>query len=98
MVANGGPHQRSRSRLKWYVLELVSFQLETTHCLNARVATVLNISPDHMDRYDRLEEYIAAKQRIFRGDGVMVVNADDRAVMAMVERDGSVAFHSRRTG
>jgi hypothetical protein len=47
--------------------------------------TVLNISPDHMDRYDSLEEYIAAKQRIFRGDGTRVVNADDPAVMAMVE-------------
>ena len=68
-----------------YVLELSSFQLETTRSLNARVATVLNISPDHMDRYAALDDYIAAKRRIFRGDGVMVVNADDPAVMAMVE-------------
>jgi len=70
-----------------YVLELSSFQLETTHSLNARVATVLNISPDHLDRYDSLDEYIAAKRRIFHGDGVMVVNADDPVVMAMVEPD-----------
>jgi UDP-N-acetylmuramoylalanine--D-glutamate ligase len=68
-----------------YVLELSSFQLETTYSLNARVATVLNISPDHMDRYDHLDDYIAAKRRIFQGDGVMVVNADDPVVMAMVE-------------
>jgi len=68
-----------------YVLELSSFQLETTHSLSARVATVLNISPDHMDRYDTLDDYIAAKRRIFRGDGAMVVNADDPAVLAMVE-------------
>ncbi|HUM91178.1 MAG TPA: UDP-N-acetylmuramoyl-L-alanine--D-glutamate ligase [Candidatus Competibacter sp.] len=68
-----------------YVLELSSFQLETTHSLNARVATVLNISPDHMDRYETLGDYIAAKRRIFRGDGTMVINADDPAVMAMVE-------------
>jgi UDP-N-acetylmuramoylalanine--D-glutamate ligase len=68
-----------------YVLELSSFQLETTHSLNARVATVLNISPDHMDRYDTLDDYIAAKRRIFRGDGAMVVNADNPAVLAMVE-------------
>ena len=68
-----------------YVLELSSFQLETTHSLHAQASTVLNISPDHMDRYDSLEEYIAAKQRIFRGDGTRVVNADDPAVMAMVE-------------
>jgi UDP-N-acetylmuramoylalanine--D-glutamate ligase len=67
------------------VLELSSFQLETTYSLNAKVATVLNISPDHLDRYNGLADYIAAKQRIFRGDGIMVVNADDPAVMAMVE-------------
>lgn len=67
-----------------YVLELSSFQLETTHTLNARVATVLNISPDHMDRYATLDTYSAAKQRIFHGDGIMVVNADDPAVMSMV--------------
>ena len=66
-----------------YVLELSSFQLETTHDLNARVATVLNISPDHMDRYRTLDDYIAAKRRVFHGDGVMVLNADDPAVMAM---------------
>jgi len=68
-----------------YVLELSSFQLETTHSLNARVATVLNISPDHMDRYATLDHYIAAKRRIFRGDGTMVINGDDPAVAAMVE-------------
>ncbi len=70
---------------EWYVLELSSFQLETTHSLNARVATVLNISPDHMDRYDALEDYIAAKRRVFHGDGALVINADDPVVMAMVE-------------
>ncbi|MCP5159031.1 MAG: UDP-N-acetylmuramoyl-L-alanine--D-glutamate ligase [Gammaproteobacteria bacterium] len=70
---------------EWYVLELSSFQLETTDSLNARVATVLNISPDHLDRYDHLDEYIAAKRRIFRGDGVIVANADDPVVMTMVE-------------
>lgn len=85
--------------LDCYVLELSSFQLETTHSLKARVATVLNISPDHLDRYDGLEEYIAAKRRIFQGDGVMVVNADDPAVMAMIELwPGSGALHPERTG
>ena len=72
-------------RPELYVLELSSFQLETTHSLNARVATVLNISPDHLDRYDSLNEYIAAKQRIFRGHGAMVMNADDPVVMTMME-------------
>jgi UDP-N-acetylmuramoylalanine--D-glutamate ligase len=68
-----------------YVLELSSFQLETTYSLNADVATVLNISPDHMDRYGSLNDYAQAKQRIFRGSGVMVLNADDTSVMAMAE-------------
>ena len=68
-----------------YVLELSSFQLETTHSLNARVATVLNISPDHMDRYPTLDDYIAAKRCVFHGDGVMVLNADDPVVMAMAK-------------
>jgi UDP-N-acetylmuramoylalanine--D-glutamate ligase len=66
-----------------YVLELSSFQLETTVSLNARAATVLNITPDHMDRYPSLAEYAAAKARIFHGDGVMLLNAEDPQVMAM---------------
>ena len=66
-----------------YVLELSSFQLETTASLNARAATVLNITADHMDRYATLDDYSAAKARIFRGDGVLVLNADDPAVLAM---------------
>jgi UDP-N-acetylmuramoylalanine--D-glutamate ligase len=68
-----------------YVLELSSFQLETVHSLNARAATVLNVSPDHMDRYDTVDAYAGAKQRIFRGDGVMVLNSDDPVVMAMAQ-------------
>ncbi|HCU53676.1 MAG TPA: UDP-N-acetylmuramoyl-L-alanine--D-glutamate ligase [Gammaproteobacteria bacterium] len=68
-----------------YVLELSSFQLECTRSLDARAATVLNISPDHMDRYETLAEYAAAKARIFRGHGLMVLNADDPQVMAMVQ-------------
>ena len=66
-----------------YVLELSSFQLETTASLNARAATVLNITADHMDRYATLDDYSAAKARIFHGDGVLVLNADDPAVLAM---------------
>ncbi|RPI12381.1 MAG: UDP-N-acetylmuramoyl-L-alanine--D-glutamate ligase, partial [Lysobacterales bacterium] len=47
-----------------YVLELSSFQLETTHSLDAVAATVLNVTPDHLDRYDSLDDYAAAKARI----------------------------------
>lgn len=68
-----------------YVLELSSFQLETTHALDAVAATVLNVSPDHLDRYRDVAEYAQAKERIYRGGGVMVVNADDAVVMAMVK-------------
>jgi UDP-N-acetylmuramoylalanine--D-glutamate ligase len=66
-----------------FVLELSSFQLERTTALNAAAATVLNISPDHLDRHRDVEEYAAAKQRIFDGNGVMVINADDARVNAM---------------
>jgi UDP-N-acetylmuramoylalanine--D-glutamate ligase len=66
-----------------WVVELSSFQLETTHHLNADAATVLNISEDHLDRYDgSLSEYAAAKSRVFKGKGVMVLNRDDDWSMA----------------
>ena len=68
-----------------YVLELSSFQLERTNLLNATAATVLNVTADHLDRHADLAEYTLEKQRIFRGDGVMVINADDALVAAMQE-------------
>ena len=61
-----------------YVLELSSFQLETTSGLRPIAATVLNISPDHMDRYESLGEYIAAKRRVLDdSDTVVIANLDD---------------------
>jgi len=60
-----------------YVLELSSFQLETTHELKAAAATVLNISPDHLDRYTDMQAYYHAKHRIYRGCNLCVVNRDD---------------------
>jgi UDP-N-acetylmuramoylalanine--D-glutamate ligase len=60
-----------------YVMELSSFQLETTDQLNAEVATCLNISEDHMDRYASMAAYHLAKHRIFRGARQVVVNRDD---------------------
>jgi UDP-N-acetylmuramoylalanine--D-glutamate ligase len=66
-----------------WVVELSSFQLETTHHLNADAATVLNISEDHLDRYaGELANYAAAKSRVFQGKGVMVLNRDDDWSMA----------------
>jgi len=66
-----------------YVLELSSFQLDSTNHMNAAVAAVLNVSPDHMDRYDSVQHYITSKQKIYQGSGVMVMNRDDHEVMAM---------------
>jgi len=66
-----------------WVLELSSFQLETTTSLNADAATVLNVSEDHMDRYPDMDAYAAAKARIYGGDGVQVVNRDDARSLAM---------------
>ncbi|ARU89690.1 UDP-N-acetylmuramoyl-L-alanine--D-glutamate ligase [Pseudomonas sp. M30-35] len=63
--------------IELYVMELSSFQLETTDQLNAEVATCLNISEDHMDRYTGLPAYHLAKHRIFRGAKQVVVNRDD---------------------
>ena len=66
-----------------WVVELSSFQLETTDNLNAAAATLLNVSEDHLDRYEgSLANYAAAKARIFRGKGVMVLNRDDDWSMA----------------
>lgn len=66
-----------------YVLELSSFQLETTFSLNAHASVVLNVSPDHMDRYSSLNDYINAKNKIYSGQGLMVINLDDEVVNAM---------------
>lgn len=62
-----------------YILELSSFQLETTENLAAEVATILNLSEDHLDRYASLEDYKKAKQRIFNGCRHVVINRDDPA-------------------
>lgn len=66
-----------------YVLELSSFQLETTHHLKCDSATVLNISEDHMDRYADMAAYAAAKARILAHTKVAVLNRDDGATLAM---------------
>jgi len=66
-----------------WVLELSSFQLETTRSLSADAATVLNITEDHLDRYRGIEEYAGAKARIFSGDGVQVLNRDDPRSLSM---------------
>ena len=61
----------------FYVLELSSFQLETTHALQADLACLLNVSEDHMDRYKDLYEYQRAKQKVYRGCKAAVCNKQD---------------------
>ena len=74
-----------------FVLELSSFQLESTHSLEPDAATVLNVTEDHLDRYAGMKEYAAAKARIFAGNGVQVLNRDDRWSMGMT-RAGRARF------
>ena len=66
-----------------FVLELSSFQLESTQSLEPHAAAVLNVTEDHLDRYDGMAEYAAAKARVFTGNGVQVLNRDDRLSLAM---------------
>ena len=66
-----------------YVLELSSFQLDTTHSLKLKAAVVLNVSADHMDRYATLDHYAASKARIFANSETAVVNADEPEVVRM---------------
>jgi UDP-N-acetylmuramoylalanine--D-glutamate ligase len=73
-----------------YVLELSSFQLETVQSLRCRAATVLNISADHLDRYDSIESYARAKQQIYSGAGVRVVNRDDPVASALAQDKGAI--------
>ncbi len=76
-----------------YVLELSSFQLETTHQLNADVCVLLNLSEDHMDRYDDKLQYLRAKQRIFFGAKHIVINADDILSQPLLAEGVKTSFY-----
>jgi len=71
-----------------WVLELSSFQLETTHTLDADAATILNITQDHLDWHGTMEAYAAAKGRIFGANTVRVLNRQDAGVMAFASKNG----------
>lgn len=72
---------------EFIVLELSSFQLETLYSMNFSVATVLNISEDHLDRYRDLLEYAYTKANIFNNCQTQVLNRDDKLVMAMARNN-----------
>ncbi|MCV6636603.1 UDP-N-acetylmuramoyl-L-alanine--D-glutamate ligase [Candidatus Albibeggiatoa sp. nov. NOAA] len=81
-----------------YILELSSFQLETTYSLKPKAAVVLNVSEDHMDRYDSFAHYTATKQRIYQSCEHVVVNADDPLVVAMLQPAQSYLSFSLHCG
>jgi UDP-N-acetylmuramoylalanine--D-glutamate ligase len=77
------------------VLEVSSFQLETIQTFRPKIAVVLNVTPDHLDRHRTLEHYVAAKERIFenqRGDDFAVLNEDDPTCRAMAARTRAQVF------
>jgi UDP-N-acetylmuramoylalanine--D-glutamate ligase len=88
-------HERTKSgRMPAvWVLELSSYQLETTWSLEPDAAAMLNLTEDHLDRYAGLSQYAAAKSRIFQGGGVQVLNRDDPRSLAMaVEGRARMSF------
>ncbi len=102
-LLEGGPAQM-------YVLELSSYQLETTESLQLAAGVVLNVTPDHMDRYADMEAYAAAKARIYANCETAVINLDDPLVESMThagrsaltfsldERSGADYYLSDETG
>ncbi len=89
--ASGGP------RFDFIVAEVSSFQLETIDTFRPHIAAILNITPDHMDRYRSLSEYAEAKARIFMNQGKddsLVLNADDPEIQAIYKKD----FHDISAG
>jgi UDP-N-acetylmuramoylalanine--D-glutamate ligase len=76
----------AREKARWpdvFVAELSSFQLETTSSLKPVAASVLNVTQNHLDRYRGIEEYAAAKARIFAGGGEQILNRGDARSLAM---------------
>jgi UDP-N-acetylmuramoylalanine--D-glutamate ligase len=84
----------------WSVLEVSSFQLETTYQFHPNIAVILNITPDHLDRHGSFENYAAAKERIFANQGsgdFLILNADDDRASRAAARAKSQLFWFSRT-
>ncbi len=82
-------HVELEDESSWHSVELSSFQLENIEQFRPDVAVLLNLTPDHMDRYGSMERYAAAKERIFRNQGsgdTAVLNADDPLVASVAPR------------
>ena len=78
-----GAAERAERPTELYVLELSSFQLDTTQSLDLKAAAVLNVTADHLDRYPSIEAYALSKARIFERCDTAVVNLDDPLVTRM---------------
>ncbi len=84
----------------WSVLEVSSFQLETTYEFHPQIAVILNITPDHLDRHGSFENYTAAKEKIFAqqtAEDSLVLNADDEVASRAAARAKSQLFWFSRT-
>ncbi len=83
---------------EWVVAEVSSFQLEGIRSFKPRVAVILNVTPDHLDRYHSMDEYSEAKFRIFANQGpqdVFIANLDDAVLASLAEGEGSLRIRSR---
>lgn len=78
--------------IDYYVLEVSSFQLESTPQLNAHVAALLNVSADHLDRHQTLDGYRAIKQRVYTAAANIVVNRDDPLSLADTSHESQISF------
>ena len=76
-----------------YVIELSSYQLELCPTLYPRVAAVLNVTPDHLDRYDDFAAYAAAKANLVRQSSICILNGDDEACVAMAEDGQNIIYY-----
>ena len=85
-----------------YVLELSSYQIDLTQSLDCEVSVLLNVTPDHLDRYDGIEDYAASKARLFAmqsPDHVAIVATDDDYTRAIAgQLDGERVLVSTETG
>lgn len=81
-----------------YILELSSFQLETTESLNADISTILNVSEDHLDRYVSYEAYTAAKHKIYAQSQTVLVNRNDSLTFCDKPSQLSFGFDDQQYG
>jgi UDP-N-acetylmuramoylalanine--D-glutamate ligase len=86
------------NKVELYILELSSFQLETTESLNADISTILNISEDHLDRYPNYQAYIDAKHKIYQQSQSILINRDDSLTFSKLESQVSFGFDEQDYG